>query len=59
MDETLDFLKGTLKRIAETGNASAKAMYEWHICEEKISEIGDYIAHNQKILHKKNKYASF
>ena len=48
MDETLDFLKSTLKRIAETGNAGAKAMYEWHICEEKISKIGDYIAHNQQ-----------
>jgi hypothetical protein len=48
MDETLDFLKGILKHIAETGDVSAKAMYEWHMCEEKISKIGDYIAHNQK-----------
>ena len=59
MDETLDFLKGTLKRIAETGNAGAKAMYEWHIANEKISKIGDYIAHNQRNIAQEEQICEF
>ena len=59
MDETLDFLKRTLKRIAETGNAGAKAMYEWHVCNGKISKIGEYIAHNQKNIAQEEQIHEF
>ena len=59
MDAGLDLIKEILTKLVETGDVGAKAMLEWNICNEKISKIGDYIAHNQRNIKQEEQIYEF